>query len=181
MAPVTIPTTPRDPGEPAPRPARHLQPGDGWVACACGSRHWGLHGAAGLLLGRRDPDGVVRDVVLQHRAPWSDQGGTWGVPGGAVGPDETPVEGALREAAEEAGIDPATVVVLGERVLDHGPWRYTTVVAELADGAPLEPRATDPESVEVRWVDVDDVAALPLLPAFADAWPALRTMLDGEG
>ncbi len=24
--------------------------GNGWVACRCGQRHWGLHGAAGLLL-----------------------------------------------------------------------------------------------------------------------------------
>jgi 8-oxo-dGTP diphosphatase len=180
MAPVTIPTAPRDPGDPAPRLPRHLQPGDGWVECACGRRHWGLFGAAGLLLARRGADGRATDVVLQHRAPWSDQGGTWGVPGGAVGPDETSEQGALREAHEEAGIDPATVRVLGERVLDHGPWRYTTVVAELADGADLAPTATDAESVEVRWVPVDDVADLPLLPAFADAWPALRELLDGR-
>ena len=175
---MTIPTSPNDPTSPAPRPARHLQPGDGWVECACGRRHWGLHGAAGLLLARRDTDGRVSDVVLQHRAPWSDQGGTWGVPGGAVGPDETPTQGALREAHEEAGIDPAAVRVLGERVLDHGPWRYTTVVAELVDGAALAPRATDAESVEVRWVRADDLADLPLLPAFADAWPTLRALLD---
>ncbi len=102
------------------------------------------------------------------------------MPGGAVGPDETPEQGALREAHEEAGIDPDTVRVLGERVLDHGPWRYTTVVAEVADGADLAPTATDAESVEVRWVPVDDVAGLPLLPAFADAWPPLRALLDGS-
>jgi hypothetical protein len=24
--------------------------GDGWVSCRCGERHWGTHGAAGLLL-----------------------------------------------------------------------------------------------------------------------------------
>ncbi|MBD5787073.1 NUDIX hydrolase [Cellulosimicrobium terreum] len=173
-----MPTAPRDPADPPPRLPRHLQPGDGWVECDCGRRHWGLHGAAGLLLGRRDAQGKVRDVVLQHRAPWSDQGGTWGVPGGAVGPDETPVEGALREAHEEAGIDPATVHVLAERVLDHGPWRYTTVVADLAAGADLEPRATDAESVEVRWVGLDEVAGLDLLPAFAEAWPELRALLE---
>lgn len=176
--PVTIPTAPRDPGEPPPRLPRHLQPGDGWVECACGRRHWGLFGAAGLLLGRRDGAGRLTDVVLQHRAPWSDQGGTWGVPGGAVGPDETPVQGALREAQEEAGLEPAHVRVVGERVLDHGPWRYTTVLAEVADSAVVEPRATDAESVEVRWVPVDDVATLDLLPAFADAWPSLRAALD---
>lgn len=170
---VTIPTTPHDPQGPPARLPRHLQPGDGWVECACGRRHWGLFGAAGLLLVRRGPDGAPSDVVLQHRAAWSDQGGTWGVPGGAVGPDESPTTGALREAAEEAGIDPDDVVPVREHVLDHGTWRYTTVVAEVARGRVVEPTATDAESVEVRWVPVDDVAALPLLPAFADAWPGL--------
>ncbi|MEK8228421.1 NUDIX domain-containing protein [Oerskovia sp. M15] len=59
----------------------------------------GLAGAAGLLVARRDEDGRVAHVLLQHRATWSDQGGTWGVPGGAIHPDETPEQGALREAA----------------------------------------------------------------------------------
>ena len=36
---------------------------------------------------------------------------------------------------------------------------------------PVHPAVTDAESVELRWVPVDEVADLPLLPAFADAWP----------
>ena len=158
------------------RRPHHPQPGDGWVECACGRRHWGLHGAAGLLLARRGPDGLATDVVLQHRAVWSDQGGTWGVPGGARMPDETAVEAALREAQEEAGIDPTAVRVLDEHVLDHGPWSYTTVLA-VAE-SPLEPRATDTESLEVRWVPVGEVRLLPLLGEFARAWPMLHARLD---
>jgi 8-oxo-dGTP diphosphatase len=155
-------------------PTRH--PGDGWVECACGRRHWGLHGAAGLLLARRTPSGAVDAVVLQHRALWSDQGGTWGVPGGAIGPAESAEQGALRESAEEAGIPPAAVRVLGSVVLDHGTWRYTTVLGETL--TPVEPAATDAESLEVAWVPADDVAALPLLPAFGEAWPRLRALLE---
>ncbi|MDT0166750.1 NUDIX hydrolase [Actinotalea sp. AC32] len=153
----------------------HRQPGDGWVECPCGSRHWGLHGAAGLLLARTDAAGRATHVVLQHRAVWSDHGGTWGVPGGALAPGEDPLTGAVREAAEEAGIDPGAVAAVAEHVLDHGAWRYTTVVAR-ATGE-HDARATDPESLEVRWVAVDDVASLQLLPAFAAAWPHLRTLL----
>jgi len=151
---------------------------------ACGDhRHWGLYGAAGLLLARRGPGpagatGRVTDVVLQHRAPWSDQGGTWGVPGGALAPGESPVDGALRESLEEAAVEPRTVHVLGTHVLDHGPWAYTTVLADVVPGAAVEPTAADPESLEVRWVAVEDVAALPLLPAFAAAWPELHARLD---
>lgn len=156
----------------------HRQPGDGWVQCRCGRRHWGLAGAAGLLVWSGDEDGAARAVVLQHRAPWSDQGGTWGVPGGALVPGESPVDGALREAAEEAGIDAAAVEPGPEHVLDHGDWRYTTVVARAV--APIAPRPTDAESLEIAWVDVADVPGLPLLGAFADAWPVLRGLLGGE-
>ena len=35
----------------------------------------------------------------------------------------------------------------------------------------------DVESIELRWVPVDEVAALPLHPGFAESWPALRARL----
>lgn len=116
-------------------------------------------------------------VLLQHRALWSDQGGTWGVPGGALRPGEDPVAGALRESAEEAGVDPAGVRVDGSHVLDHGVWRYTTVVGWVS--GPQHPRPTDRESLEIAWVGVSAVPELPLLPAFAAAWPSLRRLLAG--
>src|SRR5258708_4055493 len=56
--------------------------GDGWVLSDTGKMFWGRHGAAGLLLRAPLPDGS-RAVLLQHRAAWSPQGGTWGLPGGA--------------------------------------------------------------------------------------------------
>ena len=161
-------------------PAHHPRlPGDGWVECACGRRHWGLHGAAGLLLVRRDLDGTPLAVVLQHRALWSDQGGTWGVPGGARMPGESAQDAALREAEEEAGISPASVRVRESQVLQHADWSYTTVLAD--EVRPVVPTVTDAESVELRWVPVDEVADLPLLPAFAAAWPGLRDRLVALG
>jgi 8-oxo-dGTP diphosphatase len=154
-----------------PRPARRHHD-DAWIECNCGRRHWGAHGAAGLLLARRTPR---LEVLLQHRALWSHEGGTWGLPGGALRVGEDPVVGALREAAEEAGVDPAGVAIVTTRVLDHGSWRYTTVVANVS--GPQEPRPTDDESLEIRWVDAASVPAMPLLPAFAAAWPELQRLL----
>ena len=162
-----------------PRDRLHRQPGDGWVDCRCGRRHWGLFGAAGLLLVRRDRQGHPTHVVLQHRATWSDQGGTWALPGGAMAPGESAVQGALREAHEEAGIDPAAVAVRGEHVLVHPDWSYTTVIAdELVHVAAV---VTDAESVELRWVPPAEVPSLPLHPAFADAWPTLLARIAPPG
>ena len=151
-------------------------PGDAWVECACGRRHWGRFGAAGLLLVRQGADGP--QVLLQHRALWSDQGGTWALPGGALQESEAPVHGALREAAEEAGVDPAYVGVRDTVVLDHGTWAYTTVIGWVT--GPQDARPTDDESLDVAWVDLDDVPDRPLLVAFGAAWPELRARILGD-
>src|SRR5690554_1082460 len=71
------------------------QPGDGWVQCDCGQRHWGLHGAAGLLLLAAGAKRNQLLVALQHRAAWTHQGGTWGLPGGARQPAETAAQAAV--------------------------------------------------------------------------------------
>lgn len=142
---------------------------DGWVECRCGSRHWGRNGAAGLLL----TDG--ERVVLQHRAEWSHQGGTWGMPGGARHADESALAGALREAAEEAGVDDGRVHPFATSVLTHPDWSYTTVLARTDAGLHVE--ATDAESLEILWVPLSEVTERPLLPAFEDAWPQLQAML----
>jgi 8-oxo-dGTP diphosphatase len=150
--------------------ARSLGDGDGWVVCAEGHRHWGRFGAAGLLLRDVATDGRVR-VVLQHRAPWTHQGDTWGMPGGARDSHEDPVQTALREADEEGAIPAAAVAPVGLRVVDHGGWSYTTVVADAVRD--VAPHAANAESVEVRWWPAPEVTTLPLHPGLAEVWPTL--------
>jgi hypothetical protein len=70
---------------------------------------------------------------------------------------------------------PDLLRVRASRALVHPDWAYTTVIAEAT--GPFEPRVSDPESLEMRWVDLAAVDDHPLLPAFADALPELRTML----
>ena len=144
--------------------------GDGWTTCAAGHRHWGLYGAAGLLL--RTPSGEQSAVALQLRAERSHHGGTWGILGGARDGDETAVEAALREAGEEATVVPAQVAVEASYVDDHGGWAYTTVVATAPSSMALAPRNW--ESDAVRWVPLAEVDALDLHPGFARTWPLLR-------
>ena len=150
--------------------------GNGWVRCRCGQRHWGLHGAAGLVLLRRRSDDVV-DVLLQLRSSWTHQGGTWGVPGGARDGHEDVVTAALREAQEEVGIDPADVVVVATTVgIDDVDWRYTYVIGWAGDAVRAHVR--NDESEAVRWVPLGEVGALLLHPALAAAWPALHARLE---
>ncbi|MEK0306099.1 Maf family protein [Bifidobacterium favimelis] len=155
------------------------QPGDGWVDCACGHRHWGLNGASGVLLVRRDGEtGEPTAVAMQHRAVWSAQGGTWGVPGGAIADGENPVEGALRESHEEAGIDPEDIEVVGTFREDHGPWAYTTVFAFERPGRQVDLKANDDESLSVEWVPIDQVPDRRLLAAFKADWPGFRKRVE---
>ncbi len=147
--------------------------GDGWSVGSDGTRHWGRHGAAGLLLRAPDVDGTPM-VLLQHRAAWSHQGGTWALPGGARDSHESTTHAAVREAHEEAGIDESSVRVRGDVVTMRAEsgWTYTTVVADVE--SPLETVANG-ESTELRWVRENDVESLPLHPGFHSSWPSLRT------
>lgn len=158
-----------------------LHDGNGWVECRCGQRHWGLHGAAGLLVARPAGDEDL-EILLQLRAAWTHQGGSWALPGGARDSHEDVVAAALREAHEEAGLDVAELAVVGQLVgVEHVDWSYTYVVARAA--ARARALAVTAESDELRWVHPDDVGRLPLHPAFGAAWPSLwpavRTALAG--
>lgn len=152
-------------------PSAHRDPADAWAEGPDGARYWGLDGAAGLVA--FDP---ARGVLMQHRAAWSHQGGTWGVPGGARHRGEAAVPGALREAREEAGVPRESLRVTATSTLDLGFWSYTTVIARVVRS--FDARAGDDESEELAWVPADRVDSLPLHPGFASAWPALRPMLD---
>lgn len=145
--------------------------GDGWVRCSLGHKHWGVYGAAGLLVRHRDPGGTEW-VLLQHRAGWSHHGGTWGVPGGARNLGESARDAALREAAEESDLDLGPLRPADTYVDDHGGWTYTTVVLHAPSTPAVAVRGA--ESTELRWVRVDRLHDLELHPGFAGTWPRVR-------
>jgi 8-oxo-dGTP diphosphatase len=148
-----------------------------YVHCACGRRHWGVHGAAGLLL--TDPSRT--GVLLQRRSALVHQGNTWAFIGGAIEPGESALQAALREAHEEEGLDPAGVTpVRSVPGTVHADWTYTYVLVEA-------PRPTDPvvssgggwESAGARWVDLADVSGMDLHPSLRGDWPRLLDLLTG--
>ncbi len=144
--------------------------GDGWIQCACGNKHWGLNGAAGILIVRGS------EILLQHRAPWVHNGDTWGIPGGARDSHESTIEGAFREAVEETGIDTSLLTVLHTYTDDHGDWKYETVIAKGSNE--IVAHEVNAESHEIRWVNIERVEELPLHPSFAKSWPTLKGLVQ---
>jgi 8-oxo-dGTP pyrophosphatase MutT (NUDIX family) len=143
-------------------------PEDNWHQCRCGGRHWGVFGAAGLLVSRG------RQVLLQLRGARSHHGGTWALPGGARRPGERPLAAALRESWEEAGLAPAALAPRWWVIADHIGWTYTTVGAEAA-GDPLQ-GAGNWETDRLEWVAWEAVATWDLHPGLRQAWPDLLAL-----
>ena len=150
--------------------------GDGFMLCDCGREHWGLHGAAGLLLVRTDLH--PPHVLLQLRAGWTHGGGTWAVPGGARDSHEDIVTAAIREAREEVGVDSTRMEVRHVFADDHGSWRYDTVIAFTKDDAGVY--AANHESAETRCVPLDDVATFDLHPGLGANWPEIALLVRAE-
>ena len=156
---------------PPPLPPKHLRdPGDAWVEGPDGQKFWGRFGAAGLLL--IDPSSRV---LLQLRAGWSHSGGTWGIPGGALKMGESPLQAALREAEEEAGVPSKEVELVGSSTLDLDFWKYTTIIGKIKKS--FNPIAGDLESEALEWVEIALVEERNLHPGFRGSWPELHTKI----
>lgn len=108
---------------------------------------------------------VVRDedrFLLVHEAGHGQQ---WYVPAGRVEPGETVARAAHRETLEEAGV---RIVLEGVLRVEHTPHPEGTARCRVVFVArPETPGAVpksvpDAESLEARWVRLDEVAALRL-------------------
>jgi 8-oxo-dGTP diphosphatase len=133
--------------------------GDGFITVRDGSVRWGRYGAAGVLARSGDR------VFVALRSPHSHHGGVWAIPGGALNSDETALEGALREFAEEIGVYLTDYEVAIEHEDDHGGWSYWTIVLDLP--TPFEaPDRLHWETSATSWVTLDELAELELHPAF---------------
>lgn len=156
-------------------PPAHLRdPGDQWVYGPNGEKVWGAFGAAGVLVWNQETD----TVLLQLRAEWSHHGGTWGIPGGAIRSGESAVDGAFREADEEAGVPRDLLEAIDEHIIDLGFWSYTTVIARTIQH--FEPKYGDHESLDLKWIPRVEVEAMDLHPRFATSWPLLRDLLGNN-
>jgi 8-oxo-dGTP pyrophosphatase MutT (NUDIX family) len=122
------------------------------------------------------------DVLIVQRGPHLRRhAGQPAFPGGAIEPsDQGPVGAALREAAEEVGVDPAGVAVLAvlpELFIPRSGFRVTPVLAWWREPSPLV-AAADGEIVSAARVTLADLAdpahRLSLRHPSGAAGPAFR-------
>jgi 8-oxo-dGTP diphosphatase len=137
--------------------------GDGFITLHDGSRRWGRFGAAGVLV-RCAAAGGGFEYFLARRSESCHQGGTWAVPGGALNEGEAPLAGALREFAEEVGVDLTDYTVVATHEDDHGGWSYWTVVVDVAQRFTVT--AHNWETAETAWIAGHRLVELELLAPF---------------
>jgi 8-oxo-dGTP diphosphatase len=154
---------------------------DGWTTCAQGHRHWGLVGAAGLLVVHEDEDrDADRRFLMQHRSEQVHHGGTWAIPGGALAYGETVEDGALREAREELEDLPPGLAHVATFEDDHGGWAYSTVIVRSGALFAAEDHGWETGPGGFAWLTADEIADVPLHAGFAATWPAVLARLDRD-
>jgi 8-oxo-dGTP pyrophosphatase MutT (NUDIX family) len=104
---------------------------------------------------------------LARLSEWCHQGGCWAIPGGALHEGESPVEGALREFAEEVGavFDDGDFRVVEVHEDDDGGWSYWTVIVDVAERFAL-PSSLNWETAETGCVRRERLENLELHSAF---------------
>ncbi|KAL7629530.1 hypothetical protein AAE478_001051 [Parahypoxylon ruwenzoriense] len=139
----------------------------GYVVCSQGHRHWGIHGAAGILIHRYRSSGEV-EMLLQLRGLSISDPNSWSIPGGAIEENETAEIAALRETEEELGFNPREFLEPGVSMEDdHGGWMYTTIPARLIQELDINTQVKlDHESQAVSWFTCAELKTLNLHPGF---------------
>lgn len=137
---------------------------EGGCRRSCEDRRWGKFGAAGILFYHRE----TQTFLMNQRSKAIHFGGTWSTLGGAIDRNESPLDGAMREAEEEIGAVPPPTTVIAEHVSvtqgNASDWVYTTFVIEV--GEQWTPEAGDWESMGNEWVTLNEMATLPLHAGF---------------
>jgi mutator protein MutT len=128
---------------PAPRPSHHAAA----VAVALIEE-----GSGAAVAGVAQPPGWSREaaVLLTRRAlTLSNHAGQWALPGGRIDPGETPQAAALRELAEEVGLQLAPSQVLGmlDDYVTRSGFVITPVVVWAGAAATLAPNPQEVASV----------------------------------
>lgn len=79
----------------------------------------------------------------------------WAFPGGGIEQGETPEQAAVRETAEEVGLEVKAVRTLGERMHPQTGRHMTYIACEVVAGEAFV--ADEEELAEVSWIRLEDI------------------------
>jgi 8-oxo-dGTP diphosphatase len=115
--------------------------------------------------------------VLLIRRALAEGALSWQFPAGKILPGESAEEAAVREAAEETGVEVTAVHLLGERIHPATGVRITYVACTAASGAAwaMSPR----EVAEVRWASPQEADELTGGTIYAPVRRYLRKAASG--
>ena len=119
----------------------------------------------------RNPAGQVL-LVQQNYGSFA-----WGAPGGVVDPGETPMRAAVREAAEETGLEVELTGVIGVYLLQGGGWPDILAhvfTAEILRGK--EHIVDVGEIARLEWRELNDLPS----PMVTDVEAALADLVAGR-
>ena len=116
-------------------------------------------------------------LLLIRRADHLDRApGVWGLPGGAFEVGESPGQCAVRELAEELGLQGRDVRLMGTSISLRGEYRLFWVEVQVDDVSRIALNAD--EVAEYRWVTPEQLSRLtPLIPGAVEG---LREFLGSE-
>jgi 8-oxo-dGTP pyrophosphatase MutT (NUDIX family) len=143
----------------------------------------GLRRAAVAILVSPDPEGAPAYVLTRRAPTLRRNSGNYALPGGSLDPGEDAIDAALRETAEELGVQLTRAHALG--LLDDfrtlGGHLVTPVVLWSDDPLELKP---DPAEVQLAWLaplsDLDHPEAPMSEPHPDGGEPILRMYMNGR-
>jgi 8-oxo-dGTP pyrophosphatase MutT (NUDIX family) len=135
-------------------------PAERWTSCELDHVHWGVNGGAGLLV-RYAPENAEPIYLLAQRSRWVDEGGRWGIPGGAIRDGESPEMAARRETVEEIGTLPSYRVTGVQSQDCGGGWIFHTISADVEDRFDA---FCGQETDATGWFTREEMRHLPLHP-----------------
>ncbi|WP_407568855.1 NUDIX hydrolase [Deinococcus altitudinis] len=121
---------------------------------------------------------IVRNPAGQVLLVQQNYGGfAWGAPGGVVEPGETPMQAAVREAAEETGLEVELTHLIGVYLLQGGGWPDILAHVFTAEILSGEEHIVDAgEIARLEWRDLIDLPS----PMVTDVEAALADLRAGR-
>jgi dihydroneopterin triphosphate diphosphatase len=123
------------------------------------------------------------ELLMARRAEGSYMGGTWQLISGALEPDETAWQAALREMREETALRPVEFYRLSTLTRFYRPDNDSLNTAPMFCAVVAENAVVlmNDEHTEFEWVHVEQAPARLMWPSDREALAELRTVILGDG